>query len=243
MKPMAKVICRVIGGGVALAACLTAGASRASADIEDWTAVPMYESSPEHFGLELRVGILYPEGLGDTFNSAEYFGADVGPMLSLELHYFPFRIPYLGLVGIGGGLGWSAWDTETPGGVQAETNTFEIVTMRPILVWRIDSLARELNVPIVLTPKFGMDIVYWTTSPGFGAADADGWSVGPRAAGKVSLELDFLEPRAARQLDEEWGINHSEIFFELYGTWAGDAPGGMLPVSGWGWAAGLGFTF
>ena len=68
-------------------------------------------------------------------------------------------------------------------------------------------------------------------------------AVGPRFAGKVSLELDFLEPRAARQLDEEWGINHSEFFFEAYYSMAGDLMSGQLPVSGWGWAIGLGFTF
>jgi len=236
-------VLRSLCAAVCFAASLAAGPSSAQADIEDWTAVPSYQSSPEHFGLELRVGILYPEGLGDEFSSPAYFGSDVGPMLSFELHYFPFRLPYLGLVGVGAGLGWSQWDTESPGGVQGDRNVFEVITMRPFLVWRIDTLARELNVPIVLTPKLGMDVVYWQTSPGIGSSDADGWSLGPRLGGKVSLELDFLEPRAARQLDEEWGINHSEVFFELYETWADDSPDGMLPVSGWGWAAGLGFTF
>jgi hypothetical protein len=239
-----KGVVKVFGSFAVMAAlCLWARSASAQAALEDWTAVPTYESSPELFGLELRVGIFYPEGLGDDFTSPDYFGADVGPMLSAELHYFPFRLPYLGLVGAGAGLGWSQWDTENPGGEQGDRNTFEMITMRPFLLWRIDSLARELNVPIILTPKVGMDVVYWQTSPGIGATDADGWSVGPRLAGKVSLELDFLEPRAARQLDEEWGINHSEVFFELYGSWAGELGGSMLPVSGWGWAAGLGFTF
>ncbi|HJL20149.1 MAG TPA: hypothetical protein RMH99_31070, partial [Sandaracinaceae bacterium LLY-WYZ-13_1] len=86
-----------------LAVALLATARPAQADIEDWTEVPTYTSSPEHFGLELRVGILTPTGLGDEFTSPAYFGNDVGPMLSLELHYFPWRIPYLGLVGAGGG--------------------------------------------------------------------------------------------------------------------------------------------
>ena len=218
------------------------GPASARADIEDWTEVPQYRSSPEHFGLELRIGIYTPVNLGDTFTSPDYFGGDVGPMMSFELHYFPFRLPLLGMVGVGVGLGWSQWDTNAPGGTQGDRNVFEIITMRPFLVWRFDTLARELNVPLVITPKIGLDVAHWLTSTG-GITEGDGWALGPRFAGKLSLELDFLEPRAARQLDEEWGINHSEVFFELYYSMAGDLIGGQLPISGWGWAAGLGFTF
>ncbi len=219
-------------------------ASPAAADIDDWTAVPDFTQSPEHWGLELRVGVFNPVNLGDEFASGAYFGNDVGPHLSLQAHYFPFRLPIMGLVGLGIGLGWSQWDTTTPGGVSAERNVFEILEMQVMLVWRVDTLARELNVPIVLTPKLGFEFNRWLTSPGSATnPEPNGWAVGPRFAGKVSLELDFLEPRAARQLDEEWGINHSEIFFELYYSMAGDLADDQLPIGGWGWAAGLGFTF
>ncbi|MFK7991210.1 MAG: MXAN_2562 family outer membrane beta-barrel protein [Sandaracinaceae bacterium] len=215
----------------------------ARADFDDWTAVPEYTGSPEHFGLELRVGAYYPTGLGDLFTSSDYFGSDIGPDLSFELHYFPFRIDYIGLLGIGGGLGWSQWDTESPGGTaNVDRNSFEILNMRALLLWRFDTLARELNVPLVLTPKFGLDVGYWQTALGSESPE-DGWSIGPRFAGKVSLELDFLEPRAARQLDEEWGINHSEIFAEFHYSMAGEPAGGQLPINGWGWTLGLGFTF
>src|SRR5690606_26505152 len=161
-----------------------------------------------------------------------------------EVHYFPVRIPYLGLIGGGGGLGWSQWEGTAPaaGGGQGENTSFEIVPIHVDLVWRFDTLAREVDVPIVITPKVGLDVVYWATGTG-GVGEADGWSIGPRFAGKVSLELDFLEPRAARQLDEEWGVNHSELFFEAWYSMAGDLIDSQLPVSGWGWVAGLGFTF
>ncbi len=230
---------------VAVAIVLGAAAP-AAADIDDWTDVPEYTSSPEHFGLELRIGMYLPEGLGDTFFSSAYFGGDAGPHLSAEVHYFPTRIDYLGLVGFGLGMGWSQWDTNRPGGgsVDTERNVFEILVIEPMVVWRFDTLARVAGVPIVITPKFGWDFAHWLTSPG--SADnpsPQGWSTGPRFAGKLSLELDFLEPRAARQLDEEWGINHSEIFVEFHYSMAGQIVSGELPIHGWGWAAGLGFTF
>lgn len=229
----------------AFAAALFCGAlpSDARADIDDWTEVDLFEPSPEFFGIEFRVGSYRPLDLGRGWNSV--FGSDLGPYLAGELHYFPGRIPYVGLLGIGAGLGWSQYEgtaRATTDAAQGETNTFEIIPVSANLVWRFDTLARELSVPIVLTPKVGLDIVYWNTGTS-GITEADGWSVGPRFAGKVSLELDFLEPRAARQLDEEWGVNHSEIFFEAWYSMAGDLLDSQLPVSGWGWAVGLGFTF
>lgn len=232
----------------ALALAALAGSSilavggTARADIEDWTEVPQFTASPEHFGLELRVGVYSVLGLGDGFGDPNYFGGDVGPMLGFELHYFPWRIEYLGLIGAGGGFGWSQWDTEMPGGMAGDRNYFELLAPRAFLVWRIDSLNQYLDIPLAFTPKIGFDFTYWQTGTG-DSTEQTGWSIGPRFAGKVSLILDFLEPRAARQLDDEWGINHSEIFFEMYYSMAGDIADSMLSVSGWGWATGIGFTF
>jgi hypothetical protein len=154
------------------------------------------------------------------------------------------RIDYIGMLGIGFGLGWSKWSgaamAADPGGAAGST-TLEMVPISINIDWRWDLLARELDIPLVIEPKIGLDAVYWGTGTG-GTGEGSGWSLGPRFAGKVALELDFLEPRAARQLDEEWGVNHSELFFELYYSMAGDF-GGQFPVSGWGWAIGLGLTF
>lgn len=214
----------------------------ARADIGDWTEVEAFRPSPENFGLELRVGGYNPTDLGDAWSSI--FGGDIGPYVAAELHYFPGRISYLGLLGIGAGLGWSQYEgtARTPDGAQGETNTFEIIPIDVNLVWRFDTLAREAGIPLVLTPKVGLDVIYWNTGVA-GRREADGWSVGPRFAGKVSLELDFLEPRAARQLDEEWGVNHSELFGEVWYSMAGELFSSQLDMTGWGWAVGLGFTF
>ncbi len=227
----------------ALAATLGLTASVARADLDDWTEVPQYTSSPEHFGLELRVGIYTPTGLGDLFNGENgYFRNDVGPHLSAELHYFPFRLEYLGMLGLGAGFGWSQWDTEEPGGMAGDRNTFELFDPRAFIAWRIDPLDYYLDIPLVLTAKVGLDFMVFQTALG-STNEATGFAFGPRFAGKLSLVLDFLEPRAARQLDDEWGINHAEVFFEMYYSMAGELISGQLPVGGWGWAAGLGFTF
>ncbi len=240
MRELAKMGLPLLGLGLVLAA---SSPGRAAADIDDWTDVPEYTGSPEHFGFELRVGMYQPLSLGEAFSSPDYFGGDIGPEMSMQIHYYPGRIPYLGLIGVGLGLGWSQWDTNRPGGgaTDTERNVFEIIVLQPMVQWRFDTLAREARIPIVLTPKLGFDFAHWLTD-GSGSTP-DGWSIGPRFAIKLSLELDFLEPRAARQLDEEWGINHSELFAEFYYSMAGDLFPNQLPMGGWGWAAGLGFTF
>ncbi len=226
---------------VLLALLALAPSVGAAQGIDDWTEVPEHQPSPEHFGLELRFGSYYPNtpGFGDTF------GGDIGPMIGIEFHYFPLRIDYIGMIGGGIGLGWSKWSGDAVAadpGAETGRTTLEMVPINIQLVWRFDTLARELDIPLVLEPKIGLDAVYWGTGTD-GAGEGSGWSIGPRFAGKVSLELDFLEPRAARQLDEEWGVNHSELFFELYYSMAGDLIDSQLPVSGWGWAIGLGLTF
>jgi hypothetical protein len=218
---------------------LSAAPASAQDALDDWTEVDSFVPSPESWALELRVGMYTPINLGDTWG--EYFGSDLGPMIGFELHYMPLRVRYLGMIGGGIGLGWAQWEGRAvaTGGGQGESNTFEVIPLNLMVSWRFDTFARELDIPIVLTPKVGLDIMFWNTGTG-GVTEGAGVSIGPRFAGKVSLELDFLEPRAARQLDEEWGVNHSEIFFELYYSMS-DLTG--LPVSGWGWSTGIGLTF
>lgn len=227
---------------LALAMLVGSAAPAAAQDIalESWTEVEAFVPSPEHFGFELRIGGYTPTSLGSSFTDA--FGSDLGPMLGIEFHYFPVRFQYIGMIGGGIGLGWSEWEgtaASTTDPTNGESNTFEIIPINIFLAWRWDTLARELEIPLVLTPKIGLDVVSWNTGTG-GVSEDSGWSIGPRFAGKVSLELDFLEPRAARQLDEEWGVNHSELFFEMYYSMAEFLD---LPVSGWGWTIGLGLTF
>ena len=55
-----------------------------------------------------------------------------------------------------------------------------------------------------------------------------------------AFELDVIEPRAARRLDEDWGINHSYLFLELYGSLFGTS----IPMRDTlTWSMGLGLTF
>lgn len=211
----------------------------------EWTSIHEFEPSPERFTAELRIGTYRPN-LEPAFTEA--FGGDLGPMLSLELDVHLFRIPYVGVLAVGGSFGWIEWTgAATSAAADDDTNVgttgMSLIPIAVLAVLRVDVLARELDFPLILSGKIGPDVGYFQTGV-TGRLDADGWSVGLRWAVQAGLELDFLEQRAANRLDQEWGINHSVVFFELYGSTMGQMGGNMLPLgTDLAWVAGLQVTF
>lgn len=188
--------------------------------------------TPERFAFELRGGPYVPAGLGDEFD-------DSGPMLGFELDVFILRIPYVGHIGVGSGLSWARYTAPTPtttGGTADEEQSVTLVPMPAMGVLRVDVLARELNVPILLTGKLGADIVFWDSDSG--TNEFSGVGFGLRWGAQVALELDWFDEAAARTLDEEWGINHTFLFFELHGSTARDD---FDLGDKFTWALGLGF--
>ncbi len=208
----------------------------------EWSSMPEYTPSSENFTFELRLGTYQP----DLGAASSAFQGDLGPMLGLGLDIHAVRIPYIGPLAFGVAFAWGEW-TGPASAVGSSVNVgatgLSLVPITGMLVLRIDVLARQLNVPFIITPKLGLDLGYWQTGTSSGT-QADGWSVGVHWAAQIALELDFLDPRAARRLDNAWGINHSVLFFELYGSTMGSFSDRMLPVgTPITWAAGLGFTF
>lgn len=209
----------------------------------EWSDEPIFVPSPEHFTLELRVGAYRPD-LGAAFASS--FGGDLGPLLAVELAYHLVPIPYVGPIVLGARVGWIEWNgaaRTAEGSGNVGGTGMSLVPISALAGLRIDGIARHLSFPLVLTPKLGLDFGYFQTGTG-GFTQAEGWSVGLLWGAQLALELDFLEPRSARQLDEEWGINHSMIFFEFFGSTMGSFSDRHLPLgTGLAWAAGLGLTF
>jgi hypothetical protein len=208
----------------------------------EWSTIPQYTPSSENFTLELRIGTYQPD-VGASFSA---FRGDLGPMIGLELDIHAVRIPYIGPLAFGIALGWGEWTgpaSATGSTADVGETGLSLVPLTALAVLRIDGLARYANIPFIISPKLGLDVGFWQTGTSAGT-QADGWSVGVRWAVQVALELDFLDPRAARRLDNAWGINHSALFVELYGSTMGSFSGSMLtvgtPIT---WAAGLGFTF
>ena len=109
-----------------------------------------------------------------------------------------------------------------------------------LAVARIDVLARKLEIPILFTGKIGYQWARWSTDSG-DQNDEAGCSTGLLWAVQVAwTSTRSSRPRRAT-MDEEWGINHSFVFFELFGF---EPSGKSLPIGDdMAWTAGLGFVF
>jgi hypothetical protein len=227
---------------IALAALVMfAPASAAAQQDDDLTPAARNWISPERFILEVRVGPYRPDRAEvPAFNT--FFSDDVGPLLALELDVIAYRLDEILYVTGAGGIGTVTFDGNTLDQLGDETSEETKFSMQPLnllATLRVDVLARKLSVPFIVTGKLGYQWARWSTESG-GSEDADGWSVGLLWAAQLALDLDAFEASAARNMDEEWGINHSFLFFELYGFEPSEQ---SLPIGNTAWCAGLGFNF
>jgi len=237
--PMTRLLAFVLASASLLAV------APASAQYSDELSARARRSSTERFNFEFKVGTYRPDARsidgGNAFR--QFFGSDRGPMLQLELDVWAVRIPYVGLLGGGVSWGWarykrglcSSLDCQDRLDEKAKARLWPIAAMA---VARIDVLARELNVPIIFTGKFGLDVIFYDIDGG--DTPASSHSLGMRWAVQVALELDFINPRRARSLDDEWGINHTSLFLELFGS---TADSNLDVGTSIAWAAGLGLQF
>ena len=197
-------------------------------------------ASPERYALEIRVGPYWPNVGNSSFRDT--FPDDFGPLVAGEFDVLPIRIPYIGLLGMGAGFGWVEYDARAfqAGSTNrsGEKTSLTLFPLDVVAVLRVDILAREVGIPLVLTGKIGADVVFWNAQTGT-RTDGTGASVGLRWAGQLAMEMDWFDPRAARALDEEWGINHAFLFGEIFGSTASTS----LPVGGIAYTFGLGFIF
>jgi hypothetical protein len=215
----------------------------AAAQLDEDLVPPAHEfESPENFALEFRIGPYNPN-MGDNDAFETFFADDSGPLLAMELDYIVYRFKdVLYLLG-GGGIGWMNFDGKTlnlAGEQSSEDTSIKIIPLNLVAVARLDALPRKLGVPLLLTGKIGYQWARWSTMSG----DVDqesGWSVGLLWGVQFGLDLDTFDPPAARNMDEEWGINHSFLFFELFGF---EPSGKSLEIGDdLTWTAGLGFMF
>jgi len=196
--------------------------------------------SPEHVILELRGGAyrIFP---GEPYDT--YFKSDLGPHLSVHADGILYREPKWFYVTLGGSFGWMRYTGKASNAETGETVGEETgMTVLPITAsagFRFDALARQLRIPFIFGVRVGWEWARWSTSTG-ARDDASGWSTGPVLSGQLALDLDTFEPGGARALDEEWGINHTYIFGEIYKFIPTSK---SLDLGTTTWVAGLGFIF
>lgn len=259
----------------------------------DWRQEDRHEArdrqrSKHQFYGEVRFGPYLPTSIDDDPNLggrtpfADVFSLDcnanpVAPtgsvsrrlLVALEADYVPFRIPYVGGVGLGVGWGFTRFSNEAKFTGQSrcskESSSLTIMPMHASLVLRVDELMRRTGVPIVPYGKFGLGLQYWHASTTSGSqickSEGDtGWSTAACGDPKAQvantngltptlhfavggmLSLGFLDPRSTASLKESSGIGQVYLFGELYSD-ATPLVQNVLRVGNTSWAAGVAMEF
>lgn len=205
-------------------------------------AMRSFESA-ERFLLQLGGGP-YTVFSDKSESYGRFFTGDHGPNLNAQLDGIVYRMLRTFYATVGGSVGLlnfsgAAVERMDPTQTTSEKTTLSIVPLTASAAIHVDVLPRRLGIPIIVGARLGWEWAHWNTDTG-ARNNASGWSVGPVVSLQLALDLDSFEPGGARALDEEWGINHTYIFGEVFHF----APvAKSLEIGTTSWLIGLGFIF
>ena len=202
-------------------------APNARADESDFPRAP--KASPQWFAIEFRFAPYWPAidsqpSLGGKTPYHDLFGNMPRLLASFEIDAQLLKIPHFGSLGPAFSFGYTEMSAPAPitggnGQVSAENTNIEVFPMYLAAVLRVDVLLRDFKIPIVPYAKIGIASTIWRTFTDSGTSTFDGktgfgatW--GEQFALGGMLNLDWIDPRAAAELDNATGINHTYLFAE-----------------------------
>jgi hypothetical protein len=223
-------------------------------------------SSPRRFMFELRFGSYSPhidsafDGKATPFH--DLFGDGKALMFGGELEVEVFQ--RFGTLAVGGAIGYyknsaktliDTGNDTTPSNPNGQRSAFDttlnLLPLSLLAVYRFDLMAVRWRVPFVPYAKVGLNYTFWWIDKGngdtatFNGSKAVGGTFGWQLNLGGAVLLDVLEPRAAKALDNEIGINHTYLYFEyIYFAADGLGKSSALRVGDSAtWAGGLAFEF
>ncbi|MFL5318679.1 MAG: MXAN_2562 family outer membrane beta-barrel protein, partial [Myxococcaceae bacterium] len=124
----------------------------------------------------------------------------------------------------------------------------KVLPLRVLGIYRFDYAALHWGVPLVPYAKLGLVYDLWWATKGDGVEfvngeRAAGGKWGYSFTGGLSLLLDVLEPRLARDFDVDLGVNHSYLFAEYTYENVDDFGSGGLDLSSRHWMFGLALEY
>lgn len=228
-----------------------------------------YES-PQNFAVEIRFSPFRPNvdsdpSLHGCTPFADIFGTGSNLLIGAELDWQALRIPHVGTLGPGAAVGYTSFSANAPyssvthnaqgclvstGQTSGETTSLAIYPMYLVAVFRADALWKDLGIPFVPYAKAGAGVGFWQASntlgtSSYGGQQGRGYTLGTQFAIGVSFNLNVFDPYAARNFDEQMGVNSTYLFAEwtdanLDGLWIQQ---GALRVGGTSWTFGLAWEF
>ena len=115
-----------------------------------------------------------------------------------------------------------------------------LVPLNLLAVYRADVLRTRYGWPLIPYAKLGLGCGLWWLSDTSQTSATSGATFGWNAAAGLSLDLSFVDPEAARTMDQETGVNQFAIFFEvLHSALDGFGASSALRVGDTTWVGGL----
>ena len=188
-------------------------------------AAEVYGASEQSFAFEVKLGPHTPLIDRDPRLTTDPYYDTYGrsPMLmgELELDYQLWRP--LGSLAVGFSIGYAekfapAIDA-TSLRAATESTGLRIFPMKVLAVYRFDWFAQKHNVPLVPYVKAGFVAEPWWVVKGgkteiIDGREGIGTRFGVAATVGLALQIDFLDPRLARDFDTSAGVNHTYLFAE-----------------------------
>ena len=217
---------------------LAVGAAFALASISNTSSAADSEFAKKHessqwFAFELRFAPYWPDidsqpGLtGQPYHTI--FGNMARLLVAGEIDAQVLRIPHFGSLGPAFSFGYTQMSAPAQfsdgSGPSAENTNIEVFPMYLVAVLRVDVLMRDLHVPIVPYIKAGVGFTLWRSFTDSGTSNytnpitgqtqnAFGGTWGEQLSIGGALNLDWIDRRAAQNLDDYTSINHTYIFAE-----------------------------
>lgn len=173
--------------------------------------------------LELGAGPYVPS-IDKEFSGAtpyrDIFGGKPGPMFRIHLAKSIWSAAGSLEVGFRTGF-WSksghaliAGTGSTAGQSSGDRTTFNIIPTSLTLSYRADQIYENARVPLVPYARVALERYNWWVTKEtkwVKKGATNGWS----ATAGVALVLDWLDPGSARDLDNETGVNHTALYFDV----------------------------
>jgi hypothetical protein len=246
-------------GAAALVVLSSARAARAQTFASETESIEgrRYKTS-QRFAFELRFGPYRPD-VDSEFDGArhpyqDFYGSGQKLMTQLELDYEILH--RFGTLAVGVGVGYFSVTGTSPvasgtGQPSADQSTFKVVPVSASAIYRFDYFLERRNFPLVPFGKLGLDWAYWQITDGNDEIATDGHggrgrggTLGWHGALGMALVLDFIDPEAARDFDNEMGVNHTSLVFQYtYADISGLGASDRLHVGDNNWSLGLMFQF
>ncbi len=183
--------------------------------------------TPRSMMFEFKLGPMIPLVDRAFTNATPYKDTFGGPgknvwMLLGEIEFERQLFQDFGSLSAGISAGYAekyAHAVNSDGTISSDVTSLKIVPLKALAAYRWDWLSLNYNIPLVPYVKAGLVLMPWWISKSSGVEVADGLpgqgvNYGFFGTAGLSLLLDFLDPRLARDFDTGVGVNHTYLFAE-----------------------------